>query len=193
VYIPPGTGKGYKLQILVNGVPSAPIEINYAAPEMNSITDVEGNSNPAFAGTAGGTLLTITGTNFGCHPTAGTIDPDGRVPDGLLTPDELLNIYNNDVRTVDDLLFDFDQSYDETIKFPTDLDRQRKERIKVANGISRQEFDAWQRRDKATPAFVGAKQALDLCQGPPNVQLRTKCMSLHWKVKPPHLPIEPWM
>ena len=174
MYIPPGTGKGYKLQILVNGVPSAPIEINYAAPEMNSITDVEGNSNPAFAGTAGGTLLTITGTNFGCHPTAGTIDPDGRVPDGLLTPDELLNIYNNDVRTVDDLLFDFDQSYDETIKFPTDLDRQRKERIKVANGISRQEFDAWQRRDKATPAFVGAKQALDLCQGPPNVQLRTK-------------------
>jgi hypothetical protein len=171
VYIPEGTGKGYTLQVLVNGVPSAPIQINYAAPEITSITDFEGNSDPAFAGTAGGTLLTIEGTNFGCNPTAGTIDPNNKVPDGLLTPDELLNIYDNDLRTVDDILRDYDTSYDENIRFPTDLNKQRTERIKAANGISRKEFDAWERRDRTTAPFVGTKQALNLCQGPPVIRL----------------------
>jgi len=173
VYIPPGTGKGYKLQIVVNGVPSAPIEVNYAAPVIESITDAQGKSSPAYSGTEGNTLLTIVGLNFGCNPTAGTIDPWGEIPDGLLTPTELLAIYNQDTRTVDDLLLDFDTSYDESIKFPTDLNKQRQKRIQAANGISRQEFDKWQRRDKATPAFVGTSQFVDLCQGPPIILLKT--------------------
>ena len=171
VFIPPGTGKGYMLQVLVNGVPSAPMKFDYEPPTILSITDDTGQSNPAYGGTTGGVILTMKGTNFGCYPTTGTIDANGEIPDGLLTPTELLRIYDGNLRTVDDLLFDFDKdSYDESIKYPNDENRQRKERIETANGISRKEFDAWLRRD-ATSFNLRKRGPPNLCQGPPAVLL----------------------
>jgi hypothetical protein len=96
IWIPPGTGKGYKLQVIVNGVPSRPIRINYDAPRISKIVDESGAKLPSKGGTAGGMLLTFTGANFGCLPTEGTIgrlsDKDGAA-DGMLSQQELAKYY----------------------------------------------------------------------------------------------------
>ena len=169
VWIPPGTGKGYKLQVVVNGMPSQPVELNYANPTVNSVTDSNGGSMPAKGGTIGGMILTIKGNNFGCTPTVNTIDPNGEIPDGLLTPTELLKIYDGNLRDVDDILAVYDDTYDETILYPTDLNKQRKMRIEAAHGVNRNKFADWQDADGP---FTVTNDRWNLCQGPPVINLR---------------------
>jgi hypothetical protein len=186
IWIPPGTGKGYKLQVIVNGVPSRPIRINYDAPRISKIVDESGAKLPSKGGTAGGMLLTFTGANFGCLPTEGTIgrlsDKDGAA-DGMLSQQELAkyyaigSVYDSASSTgeqffewKDDILVrveDSDSIYDaETIRTVGDVIYAydaNKDGI-----INRMEYVAW---EQAKGSFEHPRSmALNLCQGAPRIR-----------------------
>jgi hypothetical protein len=57
-YIPPGDGAAHYLQMLVAYSPSDPLPFSYAIPSILSVVPNAGH-------TQGGTIVTITGTNFG--------------------------------------------------------------------------------------------------------------------------------
>ena len=63
VAIPPGDGAGHTLTVVVGGRPSAPVSFAYTAPIVNGISPTHGS-------TAGGGLVTVTGSNFGGAPGA---------------------------------------------------------------------------------------------------------------------------
>ena len=154
VLIPAGTGAGYKLQIVVNGVPSQPVQINYEIPTITTITDTQGRTLPALGGTKGGEILTVSGTNFGCLATIGTIgrmsDNNGTA-DGKLSYQELYKFYgggDDGSRTANDKIAEYDLNED--------------------TYIDRMEYEVWEREEG--PAEMG-KFSLNLCQGPPDVQL----------------------
>ena len=59
--LPAGEGLGQAVVVIVSNQPSPPWLVNYGPPGIN-------NMNPTTGNTAGGTIITLTGTNFGLHP-----------------------------------------------------------------------------------------------------------------------------
>ncbi len=157
VWVPPGSGTGYMLQVFANGAPSAPVPLSYADPTIASVVDQSQNSLPAMGGTSGGTLLTITGSNFGCMPDAGTV-AGSMSADGVLTRSELIDILGT-ARLADDVLREFDASFD-----PDDP--------AAADGISRSEFGHIEQKGDVFADVPAPGVPLNLCQGVPEVLLQ---------------------
>jgi len=64
--LPPGTGRGLPITLTVGGQASSPVEFNYLAPVITSVTPLNGP-------TGGTSRITINGSNFGASPSTGTV------------------------------------------------------------------------------------------------------------------------